>query len=151
MRRILLVAAVAVVGLLVFSPADAQTQSAVEREIIKLERDLSNAVNQKDRAALEKLFGDDLIGTTADGNIQTSKLQEIDDIIQDKDVTLSSSQSEFKVRVYGDVAVVNCRWAWKATVDGKEKTSEGRSTNVWVKRIGRWQCVSYHDSRIAKK
>jgi ketosteroid isomerase-like protein len=153
MPRILLVAAVAVVavvGLLVFSPANAQTQSAVERELIKLGHDWETAADKKDRATLEKLLGDDFIGTSADGVIRT-KSQEIADGMQDTDVTLSSSTTEFKARVYGDVAVVTYRFAWKAMVDGKEKTSEGRATDVWVKRGGRWQCIGYHNSRIAKK
>jgi ketosteroid isomerase-like protein len=90
------------------------------------------------------------MGTSADGVTRT-KSQEIADMMQDTNATLSSSQSEFKARVYGDVAVVTDRFAWKAMVDGKEKTSEGRATDVWVRRTGHWQCVGYHNSRIAQK
>jgi ketosteroid isomerase-like protein len=150
MPRILLVAAVAVVGLLVFSPADAQTQSAVEREIIKLEHDWTTADHHKDRAALEKLLADDFIGTGSDGSIAT-KSEEIASAMASKVVVQSYSQSDLKVRVYGEVGVVTYRYDWKGTNDGKDVTNEGRNTSVWVKRGGRWQAIGYHNSRIAKK
>jgi len=152
MRRIPPVAVVTVVALLAVSPADAQTQSAVEREIIKLEHDWTTAEDKKDRATLEKLLADDLIGTDSDGNIRTKSEQIAHTMLDEGNVAAQSySQSEFKVRVDGDVAVVTWSDAWKRTVDGKDRSGGGRGTDLWVKRDGRWQLVSYHTSRIAQK
>ncbi|MFN2516773.1 MAG: DUF4440 domain-containing protein [Pyrinomonadaceae bacterium] len=53
-----------------------------------------------------------------------------------------------KVRIYGNVAVVNGRVIEKIKTKEKEAEIQYRRTTVWVKRHGRWQCVSFHGSRI---
>jgi ketosteroid isomerase-like protein len=56
--------------------------------------------------------------------------------------------SDVRVRVYGNAAVLTA--INKATFRGKDADSviHYRRTTVWVKRNGRWQCVSFHGSRI---
>jgi hypothetical protein len=38
----------------------------------------------------------------------------------------------------------------RARFKGKEIAPRYRRTTVWVKRDGRWQCVSFHASRMAE-
>jgi ketosteroid isomerase-like protein len=150
MPRILLVAAVAVVGLLVFSPANAQTQSAVEREIIKAEQDRAVASWKKDRAAYERLTADEFIYTSSAGST-SNKVEDVAETMESKVVWLSPpSFSEVRVRVYGDVAVATYLDTTKVTIDGKPG-NDFRYTDVWVKRDGRWQLVASHGSSVVKK
>ena len=55
-----------------------------------------------------------------------------------------------KVRVYGDAAVVTMRAMIKETYKGEEISDIVRITNTWIKKAGRWECVSTHSSRIGE-
>ena len=61
----------------------------------------------------------------------------------------SAVQDEFTVKIYRDTAVV---WFRLQVVGFKEGLRTGvtlRYTDVWVKRDGRWQCVSSQSTRVA--
>jgi ketosteroid isomerase-like protein len=58
---------------------------------------------------------------------------------------------DFKVRVYGDAAVVTFRITYKSQSKGKDTSGQERITDTRVKLAGRWQCVASHESRIAQK
>ena len=55
-----------------------------------------------------------------------------------------------KVRAYGDAAVVTGLSTEKVLIKGKESTVRYRRTTVYIRRQGRWQCVSFHASRIVE-
>jgi hypothetical protein len=63
-------------------------------------------------------------------------------------LVLDETVSDMKVRVYGNVAVVNGRVIEKIRTKEKESEIQYRRTTVWSKLHGRWQCVSFHGSRI---
>ena len=63
-------------------------------------------------------------------------------------LTVAESVVDMTVRFYGDVAIVNGRVIEKVRTKTKDAEVQYRRTTVWVKRQGRWQCVSFHGSRI---
>lgn len=63
---------------------------------------------------------------------------------------LDDQISDIRVRVFGTTAVATAISNEKARFKGKEIAPRFRRTTVWVKRGGRWQCVSFHASRIAE-
>ena len=71
-----------------------------------------------------------------------------------KDGTLKylvMDKSKVEVRVYGDAAVVTGTIRAKISVGGKEQTSTDLYTEVFVKKGGKWQCVTVHVSPAAAK
>jgi ketosteroid isomerase-like protein len=125
-----------------------------ELRVAQLERDWSAAFLRHDLATIDRILADDYVGTDGRGII-TNKAQELEEARAPRPgdpsppfVILEETVTDLKVRTYGDTAVANGR------VIEKIKTKEGaaeiqyRRTTVWVNRRGRWQCVSFHGSRI---
>ena len=60
-------------------------------------------------------------------------------------VTISGlSVEDVRVRIHGDVAIVHARTGY-TTADGEQRN--GRYTDVWARRDGRWLAVSAHVTR----
>ena len=128
--------------------------SKVEQELMQLERDWSAAFLKHDPATVARILADEFVGIDGRGII-TNKTQEIDEAQAPKPGTaappfliLDESVVEMKVRVYGNAAVVNGRVIEKIRTKAKDTEIQYRRTTVWVYRQGRWQCVSFHGSRI---
>jgi ketosteroid isomerase-like protein len=127
--------------------------SKPDQELMQMERDWSAAFLRHDTATIDRILADDYVGTDGRG-IMTSKAEEIDEAKPPKPgdsppfIILDESVTDMKVRIYGDVAVVNGRVIEKIRAKDKEGEIQYRRTTVWVKRQGRWQCVSFHGSRI---
>lgn len=140
----------------------AKTQSAkkasaakVEQELMQMERDWSAAYLKHDAGTISRILADEYVGIDGRGII-TNKAQEIEEADAPKPgapvppfVVLDESVTDMKVRVYGNVAVVNGRVVEKIRNKEREGEIQYRRTTVWVKRQGRWQCVSFHGSRIS--
>jgi ketosteroid isomerase-like protein len=58
---------------------------------------------------------------------------------------------DFRVRVYGDSAVVTALTRTKGKFTGQDFSTQERATDVFVKRDGRWQCVLTHLTRFPSK
>ena len=61
-----------------------------------------------------------------------------------KPVTSGLSVQEVRVRILGDVAIIHARTSY-TTADGEQRN--GRYTDVWARRDGRWLAVSAHVTR----
>jgi hypothetical protein len=137
--------------------ANTQTTAAdvkVEQELVQLEREWSTAVLKHDTATIDRILADDYIGIDGRGII-TTKAQEMEEAKGPKPgdpappfVVLSESVTDMKVRGFENFAIVNGRVIEKIRANEKETEIQYRRTTVWAKRDGRWQCVSFHGSRI---
>jgi ketosteroid isomerase-like protein len=126
------------------------TSGSVEQELIKLEKQWGDALVKPDLAFLDQICADDWIFTDPDGNVWT-KAQSLSLLKSGEDVYTSLATDDWKVHVYGDVAVVTARNTVKETFKGKDVSGQARFTDTFVKRAGRWQCVATHASRIPQK
>jgi ketosteroid isomerase-like protein len=129
-------------------------ESRIERELMQLERDWSAAYLKHDTATIDRILAEDYVGTDGRGWM-TNKAQEIEEAKEPAAgapappfVVLDEKVTDMKVRSYGHVGVVTGRVIEKIKSKEKESTIQYRRTTVWVKRQGRWQCVSFHGSRI---
>ncbi|MBI3651414.1 MAG: nuclear transport factor 2 family protein [Acidobacteria bacterium] len=126
----------------------------IEQELMQLERDWSAAFLAHDVATAARILADDYVGIDGRG-MMTNKAEELEEaqaptpgalpstfIIQEETI------SDMQVRLYGDTAVVTGISNEKVLIRGKESFIRYRRTSVYVKRQGRWQCVSFHGSRI---
>jgi ketosteroid isomerase-like protein len=131
-----------------------KSDAQIEQELMQLEHDWSAAYLKHDIATIDRMLADDFVGIDGRG-IMTNKAAEIEDAKGPKPgdpqpsfLVLDDSITDMKVRLYGNTAVVNGRSIEKVKVKEKELEIQYRRTTVWVKRQGRWQCVSFHGSRI---
>jgi ketosteroid isomerase-like protein len=125
-------------------------EGSVEQELIKLENESNNAWAKHNIEAYARLLADDYLCTDPDGDVIT-KAQDLAELKSDENLYSSIIADDFRVRVYGNAAVVSFRATYKSQYKGKESTGQERFTDTWVKRDGRWQCVAVHYSRIAQK
>ena len=74
------------------------------------------------------------------------------EVIKSGALTHDMMESEdFRVRVYGDSAVVTGVTRTKGKFMRQEFSTQERATDVFVKRAGRWRCVPTHLTRFTKK
>jgi ketosteroid isomerase-like protein len=149
MKRIAIVIGAAILVFGVAILAQIQTGS-VEQELIRLENEWAAAAIGHDAATIDRMVADDFIDTASNGTV-TTKAQMLDYIESYKEVIISFVTDEWKVRVYGDAAVVNARNTIKIQFEGKEAAKQERFTDTWIKRDGRWKCVAGHYSTIHQK
>jgi ketosteroid isomerase-like protein len=150
MKRIVFAVGLVVLVFGVAILAQTQTESA-EQELIKLETEWNNnALVKHDWAFIDGILADDYITTDSDG-VVANKLQEMAILKSGEEAVTYGVADDFRIRVYGDAAVVTYRWTYKGQVKGKGSSGQERYTDTWVKRGGRWQCVAVHASRIAQK
>ena len=149
MKRIAFAVGVVVLVLGVAILAQTQTGS-VEQELIKLETQWGDAWTKHDPTAFGQFVTDDYMHTMPDGTVLT-KAQAQEEVKSFKGEFTSFVTDEWKVRVYGDAAVVTGRNTYKMQLEGKEVASQERFTDTWIKRDGRWKCVAGHNSMIAQK
>ena len=110
-----------------------------ELEVVMLERAWADAIPRRDAVVVERILADDFIGTDPVGNIFT-KATYLPDLQNGVFSAETIGLDELKARLFGNAAVVTSRISIKGKLTG------GRMTNVYVKRRGRWQCVSSHAS-----
>jgi ketosteroid isomerase-like protein len=147
MKRIAIAVCVAVLVLGVTILAKTQTGS-VEQELIKLETEWVDGAVKHDVTTIGKMLADEFI-MTFDGTVYTKA--ELLEYIKSNEELASLVTDEWKVRVYGDAAVVTARNTRKVKLEGKEVTSQDRFTDTWIKRDGRWKCVAAHNSTVPQK
>jgi hypothetical protein len=136
------------------SLADAQITTASARGnktlLIALENGWNQAQLHHDSKALDGLVADTFISTDNDGTFMT-KAQFLDD---NKDISYAPSlmtNSDERVFLYGDAAVVAGIYHAKGLNKGKPFDHYGRFTDMWAYLSGKWVCVASHTSALKKK
>jgi len=121
-----------------------------EEELLKLEKEFAEAIVKNDLEGVERLVVDDWIIIGPDGEIvERARFFEV---IKSGAMTHDTMESEdFRIRIYGDSAVVTGITRAKGKFMGQEFSTQERASDVFVKRDGRWQCVLTHLTRFPKK
>jgi len=113
---------------------------ADEQALFQLERDWNAAGLKKDTAVVEKFLANDFV-SNFNGRTQNKK-QLLAEMRANPAKIESSANSEMKAMVFGDTAVVHGLYSEKSTTGAKDTSQQLRYTEVYVKRDGRWQCVT---------
>jgi hypothetical protein len=120
----------------------------VERELIELERQLSEALVRQDASVLDRLWSETLVFTFPDGHI-SNKAQRLAAQKPSADPNqLTNRNEEVKVYPYGNSAVVTVRSKWVDKAGTQPYGNPYQATHVWVKQHGRWQLVAAHVSQV---
>ena len=121
-----------------------------EEELLKLEGAFAEAIVKNDLEGIGRLVADDWIIIDPNGEIVDRT--RFFEVIKSGALTHEMMESEdFRVRVYGDSAVVTGVTRTKGKFMGQEFSTQERATDVFVKREGRWQCVLTHLTGFPKK
>ena len=137
------------VALFVVSPGAAQAPSATDQTVLKLDRELIDALFTKDRTAFEPLLADDYVYIHSNGTV-ANRQEEIAQTMASDVKWTASNLSGLKIRVYGDAAIVT----GTLTHTGSAKGYVGGArlvTHLWVKRNGRWQTVGGQSTVVPAK
>jgi ketosteroid isomerase-like protein len=122
----------------------------VKEELLKLEKEFTQAIVKNDADAITRFLADDWIIIDADGGI-VDKARFLG-VIKSGALTHEIMESdEVAVRIYGEAAVVTGLTATKGKFMGQEFSTRERATDVFVKQSGRWQCVFSQLTRFSKK
>ena len=132
-------------------PAAPAQSASVEKDLIQLENEWNNGLVKRDVAALSRILADDWTAIDPDDGTMMTKAQGLADLKSGEDACTSAVGDGWKVRVYGDAAVVLSRETVKEQSKGKDASGQYRLIDTWVKKDGRWQCVASAGSKVTKK
>jgi ketosteroid isomerase-like protein len=120
-----------------------------EGQILALENAWNQAELQHDPAALELILTDDFVITEPDGSLQTKRehMAATKDTSYHYDLLVSE---DFRIKVYGTVAVVTGAYHEKGASKGTHFDRRGRFTDTWIRLGGTWRCAASHDSLPVK-
>ena len=124
-------------------------QSAAEQQLLQLERDWCTASLKRDAALLGEILADDYTGISTRGMTLT-KAETIAGLADKTSSTTSCVDTDMKIRVYGDTAVVTGLGTRSGTYQAAPFTDRRFLwTDVFVRRGGRWQCVASQGTLVA--
>lgn len=123
--------------------------TAEEQELIQLERAWDAAFVAKDMRFIERVLADEFVATYGDGT-RGDKAAEMAQTIDFDQRVDSSVLDSFRVRIYGETAVVWFSRHMTGPKSGKIVSVTYRFVDVFVKRAGRWQCVSSQSTRVGQ-
>src|SRR4029453_14302268 len=121
----------------------------IEKEIWKLEEELTQTEMRVDVQALDRIYAGDSMVTAPIG-ICVDKPAVMNEIRQaaEKAVVGKYDKDDLKVRAFGDTAVSSYRMSAEATFEGIEIKRRLCITNVWMKRSDQWQIVARHTASL---
>ena len=107
-----------------------------------LNDDYIHSVQQGDVARFRDILAEDFLCSNPDGTL-LDKAGFLEQTA--RPVTISGlSTEDVLIRILGDVAIIHARTRYRSA-DGEAR--QGRYTDVWARREGRWLAVSAHVTR----
>jgi len=128
----------------------APSRTGVERQLVELERQLSDALVKQDAAVLDRLWSNDLVFTFPNGKVSSKAERLAGQKPSDQPSQSSNLNDQVKVYLYGNTAVVTVLSTWRGKAGTQEYSDQYQATHVWVKQPGRWQLVAAHVSQVKK-
>lgn len=128
---------------------DAKAQASVVKAILAVEKRRCDAWVNADRATVANILGDEFIYVHADADFIDTKATSIE-LFSGHDY-LRLRRGDLKVRLYGDAAVVTGPVYMREQHKTPVITPMGLdnyASEVFVKRAGRWQLVTYQSGAV---
>jgi ketosteroid isomerase-like protein len=115
--------------------------------IIELDKKRMTAMAQKDLATLNELIADDLVYTHSSARLDT-KASLIGNMEGGSTVYTSVVPSDVKAQDLGDTVVLTGSCRISVNSGGRPNSFGVRFTDVYAKRGGRWQMVTWQSTRL---
>jgi ketosteroid isomerase-like protein len=113
-----------------------------DKEILSLEDKRFAAMINKDFGALEAMVHEKLLYTHSSG-VTDTKASWLESIKTGKVKYKSAACSERKVRILGDVALINGRAQIEADIGGQPRTLKLLFLNAWTRTPQGWKFVAW--------
>ena len=129
------------------SAAQAPGTDTEDHAVLGLELAWNQAEIHRDVRAVDSLLGPDFLRVDHCGRLmnKTSYLAEVAVTgLQPSHIV----NEDMQIRRYGDTAVIVSTYHEKGTDKGKLTSVRGRFTDVWVRRAGKWMCISSQETLI---
>ena len=121
--------------------------SSIEDELIAVAHDWDRAMVGNDAEAIGRYMADDWVIIGPDGRVGDKAT--FLGLVKSGALTHDEMTSEdFRIRVYGDTAVVSARGVSAGKYQGQPFREVERSSCVFVRQAGQWRCVLTHLSRL---
>jgi hypothetical protein len=122
--------------------------SAVEKELLDLERKYWQAMQDKDAETALRLTDDPCIVSGAQGVASLDRQRLVGMLKQGGwEIRRFEIDPDVKLRMLGDdVAVLAYKVREELTVDGKPVKLEAADASTWVRRNGSWVCALHTES-----
>ncbi len=140
--RVLVLAIVGLAGLQGWSQSDVE-----QARILTLENAWNQAVQQKDKAALEMLLGADLVYVDYDGKMM-NRAQYLTNVQSQLAQPVRIVSESMSVHLYGAAAVVSGVYRESGTKNGKPYLLRERFVDTWARRGESWVCVASDSTLI---
>jgi ketosteroid isomerase-like protein len=143
------------IGACASSPAPSATPATLpEAELAARLRTQADAwdaaIVRKDRAAIAANMAESFQQIGSDGAL-ADKAKFLEGITSEKLVIAPYTVEEFRVRFYGDTALVSGRTDMHGSWDGKEFRSHYRFTDTYVREAdGKWRVVNVQTTEVAE-
>jgi ketosteroid isomerase-like protein len=111
-------------------------------ELAALNRDYIAAVQHSDVKRFGEMLAEDFLNTNPDGSL-VDKVQFLKQIAPPAKIR-DLACHDVNIRVMGDFAIIHARTSYNS-LDGKP--GNGRYTDIWARRNGRWLCVAAQVAR----
>ena len=115
--------------------------------VIDLDRKRMQAMAAKDIATLDSLLADDLVYTHSSARLDT-KQSLIVGMTSGSTVYTSLEPSDVKAQDFGDTVVLTGIAQIKVSANGAANAFGVRFTDVYARRNGRWQMVTWQSTRL---
>ena len=120
-----------------------------EQALRRLEDEWLGSYLRGDKATFDRIVADDFTSTDESAMFRNKAKER--EVIQapPSTVKVSLTNEDVQIRIYGDNAVVTGRIVSRAQLGGQPEISfKSRFTDTLLKRMGRWQVVARHYSRL---
>jgi hypothetical protein len=122
--------------------------NSLDQMIIGKSRETWEAYKNRNIAAVRTLTGEDYVSYAMSGS--SNLQQDIADLNSKKLAIESYTIDDSKVSMAAkDTAIHRYKCSVKGSFDGKPFSNPVYVTEVWVKRGGRWQIVSYQETPVS--
>jgi ketosteroid isomerase-like protein len=115
--------------------------------VIDLDRKRMQAMVAKDTATLQSLIAEDLIYTHSSARLDTRQSL-LDGMVKGTTVYTACEPSEVKAQDLGDTVVLTGIAQIKVVVNGTPNAFGVRFTDVYARRGGNWQMVTWQSTRL---
>jgi ketosteroid isomerase-like protein len=123
-------------------------ESAVHAQLVAVAEDWAAAIVSNDAARIASFMADEWVIVSESG---VSSKEHFLSVVESGELTHSAMSlvGEARIRAYGDAAVVTGRVTNTAHHLGRRFDADEWTTDVFVKRDGRWLCVLSHITAVA--
>ncbi|HEX7312538.1 MAG TPA: nuclear transport factor 2 family protein [Pyrinomonadaceae bacterium] len=112
-------------------------------EIERLQREIMDAIRDRDAKALERILSDDFVYRSPEGEVNRADFIKNVNALPGRIVSVEGK--DLRVRIFGETAVMTgAQVAVLRTDDGKELESVAAFTDIFVRRRGRWLLALAH-------